>query len=289
MADKLKLILGALDEFQKKIDTNEVRSLDASLPSINIWCFCNEYFDQMVQIYSLKEEQERFLELFDTLELDWFSIDAHDPYEISKGKAIDYIKRVKKKLVPKRQTVDGAKVAVLFRVACAYQSNQLLLVKYPNLFGSDALAYSNLVVSGLLAMELFLKFLKAYELYDAGDKPSFIKDHDLSALYSDLSEERQKAIKDKLEDKYRCANGLEGFLEKHRRDFVEYRYLLKEESYESDVSFIAKINDVLYDASKHIIDKGDLPFDPSTYSATYDGGLQELAESCEFMARDKLI
>ncbi len=289
MADKLKQILEALDEFQKKIEANEIRALDTSLPSINIWCFYNEYFDQMVQIYSLKEEQERFLELFDILELDRFSIDAHEPYDTSKSKAIDYIKKIKKKLVPKRQTMEETKIAVLFHVACAYQSNQLLLVKYPNLFGSDALAYSNLVVSGLLSMELFLKFLKAYELYDAGDKPSFIKDHDLSALYSDLSEERQKAIKDKLEGKYQCGDGLEHFLEKHRRDFVEYRYLLKGGSYESDVSFIAKVNDVLYGVSKTVIDKGVLPFDPSTYSATYDDGLQELAESCELVAGDKLI
>ena len=289
MADKLKQFLEALEEFQKKIDMNEIRALDTSLPSINIWCFYNEYFDQAIRLYSLKEETERFLEFFDALELDRFSIDAHDPYETSKSKAIDYIKRMKKKFVLKRQAVDVAKVAVLFHVACAYRSNQLLLVKYPNLFGSDALAYSNLVVSGLLAMELFLKFLKAYELYDAGHKPSFIKDHDLSALYSDLSAERQKAIKDKLEDKYQCGDGLERFLEKHRRDFVECRYLLKEGTYESDVSFIAKANDVLYGVSKAVIDKGVLPFGPSTYSATYDDGLQELAESCEFLARDKLI
>lgn len=289
MSDKVKQILETLEEFQTKIKTNEIRVPDRSLPSINVWCFWNEYFDQAIRLYSLKEETECFLELFDTLELDRFSIDAHDSYETSKGKVIDYIKRMKKKFVSKRQTVDETKVAVLFHVACAYQSNQLLLVKYPNLFGSDSLAYSNLVVSGLLAMELFLKFLKAYELYDVGNKPSFIKDHDLPALFFDLSAERQKAIKDKLEDKYQCGYGLERFLEKHRRDFVEYRYLLKEGTHESDVSFIAKANDVLHGVSKTVIDKGILPFDPSTYSATYDDGLHELAESCEFVVGNKMI
>lgn len=98
MFSKTNEISACLDAFRKKIETNEWRVTDRRLPSLSIWCFYNEYCNEMLRIYSLKEEPDLFIRLFDACEMDSFSIEAKSEEEDARNKALAYIDRIKDRI-----------------------------------------------------------------------------------------------------------------------------------------------------------------------------------------------
>lgn len=181
-----------------------------------------------------------------------------------------------------RQAIDKSNVSTLFFVASAYRMDQLHLVKWPSIYGSDALTFSPMIVDGLLAIEVYLKFLKCCELIEAGKPIEFLKTHNLGNLYLDLNDKDRKAIEESLESKHGCGSGLAAFLEGAANDFVEYRYLAETRSYEADMSFAVKLNDVLHDICRGIKNEKELQMSQSDYSATYDNKARAIANDAVF-------
>ena len=177
----------------------------------------------------------------------------------------------------------------LYYSACAFRNNALLMIKYPNILGSESLTYSPIIVNGFLAIELYLKYLKAYECFQKKEPISFYKVHNLKLLFKDLSDELRKEIIESIKQCNYDEEYMKKFLKKHCNDFVEHRYLVKNKNYSNDVSFVIKLNKSLYDISHRIVNSRKMKINNNSFSYEYDKGLEEIVSSEMFRVGGKII
>ena len=102
------------------------------------------------------------------------------------------------------------------------------------------------VILRALATELALK---ALSFKKTGRYRKDGKGHDLRTLFNDLDDDTKKIIDD-LEGVYGVAP-LEQILEKHRSDFVDWRYLMEADDIRVDLLDLDKALDILITLNNH--------------------------------------
>lgn len=99
MFSKQAQILKCLDDLLGKIDSGEFRPHDDGRPSLDLWCFYNEYTNEMMRVYSSSDEPKGFVRLLDACEMGDFDVDARAAREVSRKKIVEYVLRIKTKIV----------------------------------------------------------------------------------------------------------------------------------------------------------------------------------------------
>ena len=170
------------------------------------------------------------------------------------------------------------KVFIMFFNACGYKEISYLLLNNPNALGTDCNFFSTCIVNGMLATELFLKFISSYDYAIKNNTPSteFEKTHNICKLYKSLSKARRQEILDELLklgcdkvtfSKFRAKisraeaekkNNPNSNKEKNW-DVVNWRYLIVDgkTTYKFDLNTMTKLNESLYRISQRIINKSD--------------------------------
>jgi hypothetical protein len=162
------------------------------------------------------------------------------------------------------------KTFILFFNACGYKEVSYLLLNNPNGLGTDCNFFSACIVNGMLAIELYLKFLNAYD-YAVKNKTAtteFTNVHDINALYKQLSISRRKELLDELlklgcnketftkfRAKIRSAEKNKQNNKGKNWDVVNWRYLIVDgkNTYRFDLDTMTKLNESLYRISQRII------------------------------------
>ncbi len=167
------------------------------------------------------------------------------------------------------EIVDKNKIRILFHNASAFKETSYLLLRDMTIISSDCNIFSSIIVNGMLASELYLKFIKAYDysICNSSSKTKFLKSHDIDLLFRDLSKNRQAEIFNLL-GQFNCSvtefynfrrkiirarslsngNGKNG-------DVVNWRYLIidRKNKYKFDMSIMVKLIESLYCISQSII------------------------------------
>lgn len=97
------------------------------------------------------------------------------------------------------------------------------------------------IVNGMLAIELYLKFLYSYKL-DEIDVPH---QHLVKTLFNNLPEKTQNELYEKFEEEGVSKSEVEKFFEEHSNDFVEWRYP-SERMLKTDTTIIKSIIEGLF-------------------------------------------
>lgn len=174
--------------------------------------------------------------------------------------------------MPRTITTDMKKASVLFFNACGYKEVSFLLLNNPNGLGTDCNFFSVCIVNGMLASELFLKFLISHD-YTTKNKTTtvvFSGIHNINSLYKDLSLATRREIQKELlkfgcdkkrfssfRAQIRRAEDLRSTNKGKNGDAVNWRYLIvpHKSSYTFDLDTMTKLNEVLYQISRRIINK----------------------------------
>ena len=169
-----------------------------------------------------------------------------------------------------KYNADKRRIYILFFNACGFKEVSYLLLHNMFLLSTDCNHFSSIIVNGMLASELYLKFIKAYDdsITNPSSKAVFIKTHDINTLFNDLSNKRQKEIRLELK-KFGCdtqtfykfrmaakrAYDNQGNNKGKNGDVVNWRYLLtdRKNAYKFDINTMVKLIEVLYNISHHII------------------------------------
>lgn len=99
------------------------------------------------------------------------------------------------------------KIYILFFNACGFKENAFLLLNNINQLSTDCNLFSVAIVNGMLAAELYLKFIMAYDnaINTNTVTTEFIKTHDIDELFANLSNQRKSEIRSSL-NKLNCNN-----------------------------------------------------------------------------------
>lgn len=190
-----------------------------------------------------------------------------------------------------------SKMNILFFNASAFKETcYLLLGNIPNLT-TDSNSFSSIIVNGMLAIEIYLKFLIAMDAPSLNNNPivSFDHTHNIYDLYKELSPTRQKEIIKELHNygcttkqfyKFRLASK-RAFDNKRNNKFkngdpINWRYLIVNNklTYKFDINTMVKIIEVLYKLSQKIInDLHNKPLLPSLSSPALDEESEKIIKS----------
>lgn len=158
----------------------------------------------------------------------------------------------------KIKEVEKDRIAVFYLNACAYRMTAYTLVNNLNAFGSGCNIFSPIVVNGMLAIELYLKFLKCY--YDGkSGKAYFLGSHSPKRLFESLAKDKRDIVL----SRYLSIKGeqirWDTFLnqsEEKNGDPVEWRYLSREEEYRIDLETMIKVIETLHIVAEECINLG---------------------------------
>ena len=162
------------------------------------------------------------------------------------------------------------KIYILFFNACGFKENTFLLLNNINHLSTDCNLFSVAVVNGMLAAELYLKFIMAYDNAVKSNTgiTEFIKTHDIDELFTNLSSQRKSEIRSRLNElgcdtpqfyKFRIqarkASANSRNNTNKNGDVVNWRYLVVDgkNTYRFDINTMAKFDEVLYKISQQII------------------------------------
>ncbi len=151
------------------------------------------------------------------------------------------------------QKINVKRLRILYHNACGYKKTFFGILKNVDKFTTDELFVSTAVVNGMLAIELFIKFLyasKHINQYFA----EFFEGHQLWDLYKKLDRKTKGAIRNQINSKIyyfmqriiknnKSGKGIYG-------DVIQWRYLNDDiKKYKINFDYMVKIIYVLYDLS----------------------------------------
>lgn len=198
----------------------------------------------------------------------------------------------------KKQQVDYKKIGILFFNACSFKEVSFLILNNLDGYGisTDCNVFSAVIVNGMLATEVFLKFIYAYDYSIANNtsKTEIHITHDIYYLYSLLSSKRKTEICNEL-NQYKCDSAtLSGFLKIFDQnsterdnnvldgDIVNWRYLVAngKNEYRFDLNIMVKLIEALYSISRSIINLQSFEMDlPSMSSSILDDCSEIIVDS----------
>ena len=199
----------------------------------------------------------------------------------------------------KKQQVDYKKIGILFFNACGFKEVSFLILNNLDGYGisTDCNVFSSVIVNGMLATEVYLKFIYAYDYSVTNNtfKTEIHMTHDINYLYNLLSLERKEDICKEL-SRYKCDSSmLSGFLRifdlasanGNKKtmldgDIVNWRYLVDngKNEYRFDLNIMVKLIESLYSISRNIINLQSFEEDlPSMSSPILDEFSESIVDS----------
>ncbi len=161
----------------------------------------------------------------------------------------------------------------LFLNANAYREIFYELLINPNKLGTECNSISAIMVNGLLAAELYLKYLISFDQAEenlkrcTGDTVQFDAVHSIYSLFLGLKRERKSKIKKRVIELGCSEKKWRSFLARIKRanqynqndpegkngDAINYRYLITKGkySYKYDLNTLVKLVEALYEMSKY--------------------------------------
>lgn len=107
----------------------------------------------------------------------------------------------------KKQQVDYKKIGILFFNACGFKEVSFLILNNLDGYGisTDCNVFSSVIVNGMLATEVYLKFIYAYDYSVTNNtfKTEIHMTHDINYLYNLLSSKRKTEICNEL-NQFNC-------------------------------------------------------------------------------------
>lgn len=136
----------------------------------------------------------------------------------------------------------------------AYTTKKCSLGKSPNEIGQPCC-----IVLLSFACELYLKLLYCLEKIENDNSIEDIKmekEHKLDVLFERLSSNLKKMIAEKAKI---SVDEILTKLDKHKNDFIEWRYIFEkdENNFDCSIQFLEYIVGIIYEISKHKVEKID--------------------------------
>ncbi len=94
-----QLLKTQINTLLKKVKENNFAIQDNNLPSLSIWCFYEEFINEIMKEFPMNIGNNTNLEIFDLLELDNYYVNAHNSLEKTKEEIINFCDRILKKLI----------------------------------------------------------------------------------------------------------------------------------------------------------------------------------------------